>query len=267
MWGFDDSQVIESDTPSDDRIINVVEVYARPRSVQANQLLWEQADVVEVPANGSLEVFANFQDDYGDLPVTTVDLPAYVTLATTSLYAVNKNRDGSGAAISNLGISVSQFSTAYKMTFTNSNAFPAFITQLELWARPAKVTADIYVRVQDTASIGANFEGFDERIHKVENNYIQDEDAANSIAQIILADRAEVDDQREFLIKGLPQLQIGDVVGYRNAKLNQTYFTTKINGILNSSGFRQKVRVSKRTLQDYFIIGVSTIGGDDAIAP
>lgn len=268
VWGFDNSQVLEINTPAPDKIINVVEVYGRPRAVQANQLLWEQANVQEIPPNGTLEVFANFQDEYGDLPVTTVDPVDYITSATTSLYATNTERDGSGSIVSS-GISIAedQFGTAYKMTFTNANAFTVYVTQLELWARPAKVINDIYVRLQDSASIGANFEGFDERIHKIQNDYIQDEAAANTIAQIILTDRAEVDDQRIMLVKGLPQLQIGDVVGYKNSKLNQTYFVTRINGIMNTSGFRQRIMVSKRTLQPYFRIGISTIGGTDLIGP
>lgn len=270
VWGFDKSQVIEISTPADDKIINVVTVKARPRSVQANQLLWESAQAIELPPNSTTEVFANFKDEYGDLPVTSVDAPAYLTSATTSLYATNTDRDGAGATM-NSSVSLSaddQFSTAYRMEFTNSSSQTIFLTQLEVWARPAKVTNDIFLRLEDTTSIGTNREGYDERIFEIENDYIQDEGAANTLAQMILTDWSQANATRNMLVKGLPQLQIGDVVGYKDLKVNESYFTTRINGIIDKgSGFRQTIQVSKRTMQQYFRIGISTIGGTDVIGP
>lgn len=268
-FAHDTSTVIESDTLDEDKIINVVEITARPRAVQANQLLWESASAIEVPANGTVEVFANFKDEYGDLPVTTVDDPDYITSASTSLFATNDEQDGSGATqAGSVTLTISdQFSTAFRMEFTNTASVPVYITQLELWARPAKVTNDIFIRLQDDASVGTNNEGFDERVFKLDNDYIQDEGAANSIAQMILADRAGVEAVRNLLVKGMPHQQIGDLISYRDRKVNDTYFVTRINGILNSSGFRQKIMIAQRTQQEYFRIGISTIGGDDPIGP
>lgn len=265
VWGLDRSNVLDITAPSEDKIINVVEVYSNAREVQANQKLWELDNAKEIPANSTLEIFADFKDDYGALPVTGVDLPVYITTATTSLYATNENRDGTGATYqANISVVASRFSTAYKMTFTNSASVPVFITQLELFATPAKVMSQIYVRKSDSASIA----NYDERQpFKIENDYIQDEGSANSIGQIVLSDRAELDDQRVMIIKGVPQLQVGDVIRYTDNVTNQTYFVTRINGILNSSGFRQSINVSKRTIRSYFRIGISTIGGTDQIAP
>lgn len=270
VWGFDKSQVLEISTPSDDKIINVVTVTARPRAVQANQLLWETANAIELAPNTTTEVFANFKDDYGDLPVTTVDDPVYITSASTSLYATNLERDGSGATGSGSVslTSTDQFSTSFKMVFTNSSSNAIFLTQLEVWARPAKVTNDIFLRLEDTTSIGTNRQGYDERIFEIENDYIQDNGAANTLAQMILTDRSQANATRTMLIKGLPQLQIGDVTGYKDLKVNENYFVTRINGIVNKgSGFRQTIQVSKRTMQSYFRIGISTIGGSDVIGP
>ena len=270
VWGFDKSQVLEISTPADDKIKNVCIVKARPRSVQANQLLWETANAIELAAGADTEVFANFKDDYGDLPVTTVDDPEYLTSADTSLYATNTDRDGNGeTGFADVSlVSTDQFSTAFKMVFHNSSSSPVYLTQLELWARPAKVTNDVFLRLEDTASIGTNREGFDERIFEIDNDYIQDSGAANTIAQMVLTDNSQANARRTMLIKGLPQLQVGDVVGYKDLKINEAYFVTRINGIINKgSGFRQTIEVSKRTLQQYFRIGISTIGGTDVIGP
>lgn len=270
MFGFDKSSVLEINTPSDDKIINVVEVKARPRAVQANQLLWESAQAIELQPNSVTEIFANFKDEYGDLPVTTVDVPVYLTSATTSLFATNDDRDGAGSThVGEVTLTADdQFSTAYRMEFTNTADVIVYITQLEIWARPAKVTNDIFLRVQDDDSIGTNNEGFNERVHQIDNDFIQDESAANTIGQMILVDRAEAEDVRTLLVKGMPHLQVGDLVGYKDRKVNQTYFLTRINGILNkSSGFRQTIMISRRTQQQYFRIGISTIGGTDLIGP
>lgn len=268
-FGFDESSVIENDTIDDDKIINVVEVTARPRAVQANQLLWESANSIEIPVGQQIEVFATFKDEYGDLPVTTVDDPDYISSATTSLYATNAESDGSGETLSSdvTLVSTDQFSTGFKMVFENTGTSIVYLTQLEVWARPAKVTNDIFLRVQDDASVGTNNEGYDERIHEIDNDYIQDEAAANTIGQLILGDRASVEASRVMLVKGMPHLQIGDLISNRDRKVNETYFVTRINGILNSSGFRQRIMVSQRTQQEYFRIGISTIGGDDPIGP
>lgn len=265
VWGLDRSNVLDITAPTEDKLINVVEVYSNAREVQANQKLFELDNPKEIPANSTLEIFADFKDDYGALPVTGVDTPLYITSATTSLFATNETRDGTGSTYqANVSVVGTRFSTTYKMVFTNTASVPVFITQLELFATPAKVMSEIYTRKADITSIAS----YDERQpFKIENNYIQDEGSANSIAQIVLSDRAELDDQRVMLIKGVPQLQVGDVIRYTEQGLNQTYFVNRLNGILNSSGFRQTINVSKRTINTYFRIGISTIGGTDKIAP
>lgn len=270
VWGLDQSQVLDMSVPNRDSVINLVEVFAKAREVQAKQKLWELANPIEIGPNGTVEIFADFKDDYGDLPVTSVDDPDYITSATTSLYATNEKRDGSGPTMAgDVSLdSTDQFSTAFKMTFSNSNATKTvFITQLELYATPAKVINDIYVKEIDQASIGNNKDGVDEKPYQIENNYIQDSAAATTMAKIILEDRAEIDDQRSMLIKGIPQLQVGDVLHYTDRRASETYYVTKISGTLNSSGLRQNIMVSKRTIREYFRIGISTIGGSDVIGP
>lgn len=264
---FDKDEVIDRENAGSDTVINVVEVYSEAREVQAKQKLWELSNPIEVPAGDTVEVFADFKDEYGDLPVTSCDDPAYITSATTSLYATNTDRDGSGASqSSDITLnSTSLFSTGFKMVFENTGSQSVFLTQIELFATPAKVVNDIYTRKVDSVSAGQ--EGYEEHVHEIKNNYIQDETAANTISQIIISDRAEDDDQQILFVRALPQLQIGDIVTYDDENQTEDFFTTGINGIINKAGFRQKLKVSKRTVEDYFRIEISTIGGSDKLGP
>lgn len=269
VWNLNKENVIEKSTVSSDKVINVVEVYSRAREVQAKQKLWEAASAIELAPGVSTEIFIDFKDDYGALPVTAADDPVYITSATTSLFATNLQRDGSGNTMNSSVSLVSSdlFSTAMKLTFSNSSAFTIFLTQLEIYATPAKVVNDLYIRVTDPNSIGIK-DGYEEHPIKIENDLIQDAVAANSIGQIVIEDRAEDDDQQQFIIKSIPQLQLGDVVTYSDENIvGETYFVTRIDDIINLSGYRQLVQGSKRTINEYFKIGISSLGGSDKLAP
>lgn len=273
-WTFDKENTLERRNAGGE-VINVVEVYSNARQVQAKQKLWESDGVVRfddrtdaIGPGETKTVIIDFKDEYGELPVTSADDPDYIDSATTSLYATNEKRDGTGQTLDgDLSLdSTDLFSTAMKLTFSNSGSLPIYLTRLEIHATPAKVAQEIYVREQDDTSVGT-MEGYEEHVHKIENDYIQDDVAATSIAKIILADRAEDDDQMILIVKGVPQLQIGDVVTYDDENATDDYFVTGINGIFNSSGFRQVLRVSKRVINSYFRIEISSLGGSDELAP
>lgn len=274
VWTFDKESVHDRKNVGGS-IINVVEVYSQARAVQAKQKLYESDGVVQFSDRTNFlgpgetkSVFIDFKDDYGALPVTSADDPDYVDSATTSLYATNEKEDGTGATRSGdiALVSTDLFSTAMKLTFENTGDYAVYLTRLEVFATPAKVVNDVYIRETDPTSVGDR-DGYEERVKVIENDFIQDAVAATSIAKIIIADRGEDDDQQDLLVKGVPQLQIGDVVTYEDENQNDDYFTTGINGILNSSGFRQKLRLSKRVINSYFRIEISSIGGSDQIAP
>lgn len=262
---FNKSNVLEMETLTKDNIINVCEVNSLARTVEGNQSLWKQTTSTEIPAGSSVDIFADFQDSDGALPVTSVDSPVYVDSATTSYFITNTASDGSGTgdATSVTLTASSTFSTSYKMTFTNSNSVSIWISQIQLYGTPARISSRVYVRKEDTTSTAL----FDEKVVTINNDYIQDEGAANSIAQIVISDQAGLTDRRKMLVKGVPNLQIADLVAYNDNITGQTYSVIRINGILNSSGFRQNITVAKRNIASYFRIGLSTIGGSDTIAP
>lgn len=274
-WTFDKDNCFErknaGGTP-----INVVEVYSQAREVQAKQKLWESNGVIQfddktdfLGPGETKSVTIDFKDEYGELPVTSADDPDYVSAATTSLFATNELRDGTGDTL-NSSVSLTNtylFSTAMKLEFENTGTLPVYVTRMEIHGTPAKVANDIYIREIDAASVGTANDGYEEHVHKIENDYIQDAVAATSIAKIILDDRAEDDDQQTLIVKGVPQLQIGDVVTYQDENADDDYFVTGINGIFNSSGFRQVLRISKRVINSYFRIEISSIGGSDVLGP
>lgn len=266
-WEFNKSNVLERQSDSGNTAINVVEVYSNAREVQAKQKLWESASVIEL-LPGDNDIFADFTDDNGALPVTSCDDPVYITSATTSLYATNTQQDGSGTASSG-SITLTNtdlFSTSIKMTFNNSSSQSIFLTQLQLFATPAKVVNAIYVREQNDTTVGTK-DALDEQPTQITNDLIQDETAATTLAKILIADRGDDDDQQTLLVKSVPQLQLGDVVTYTDENTDEDYFVTRISDIVNTSGYRQTIGVSKRTINEFFRIGISLIGGTDALGP
>jgi len=257
VWHFDKSNVIDIRTRTQDDIINVVEIKSDVREVQANQKFWELQAATLIPAGGSVDIWADFED-----PIVEADDPEYITTATTSLFATNTSEDGSGDPVpTDVSLSSSSvFAQSMKMTFTNDNAFGVYITALELFARPAKVVKKIYVREQDDASVAK----YDERVLTIENDFISNESDAYSKARIILNDEAEYGGINEIVVKGNPAIQLGDAVACTIPGFVGTYVVTKIvNKLLQP----QILTLKKKIVQTYFTIGVSTIGGEDVIAP
>lgn len=276
VWTFDETNVYERRSFANSSVINVVEVFANARAVQELQAIWQANTPVQFSdGTASLKpgetkyVFADFQDSDGPLPVTSVTSPVAISVATSSYFYANTKEDGSGTDIStDISLdSIDLFSTAAKMTFTNGGSSEAFFLGLELHGTPARIVSRVYERIADATSIGT-FDGQDESVFRVENNLIQDSTAAKTIGQIIVDDRALDNDQQTLAVKAVPQLQIGDVITFETADVSEQYFVTRINDIISvQSGYRQTLLVSKRTINTYFRIGISTLGGADVLGP
>ena len=264
VWYFDKSNVLDIKTKTQDDIINVVEIKADVREVQALQKYWELQQAVLIPAGGSVDIWADFDD-----PVTDVDDPVQVASATTSSFTASTSSDIENGNIVSTGISVvtTQFAKSFLMTFSNSNGYDAYVNVLELWATPARIVKQIYLREQDDVSVA----DYDERVLTIENNFINNEGDAYSKAHIILDDWAQYGGISELTVKGNPALQIGDAVGCTIEGYAGTFVISKIiNKFLftgNGVQFIQILTLKKRTFQSYFTIGISTIGGTDVIAP
>lgn len=280
VWDFTKENILERNTLANDNVINVVEVFSQARQVQAKQSLWQndinsgsvqfsdQTDSIK--PGQTKELFIDIKDEFGDLPITTLDDPEPYTTADTSYYVANAASDSTGIDLTaDVDLdSMTVFSTAAKLVFTNNGTKEAFITRLEVFGTPAKVVNDIYKRVVDATSVGDR-DAYEEHplSPPIVNDLIQDETAANTIGQIIIGDRGEDDDRQKWLVKAVPQLQVGDVVNYTDENTDEDYFVTRINDIVNNSGYRQILEVTKRTINTYFRIGISSIGGTDVLGP
>ncbi len=256
------SQVINARSPNYDHIVNVVEVTAKPRDVLATQLIWQTnayagAGVIEVPANSTAEVWANYND-----PVYNVDTPIRYVPTATSYFIANSLTDGTGTDVTNSVTlnSITNFAQASKMVFSNSSSSPVFLTDINIWGRPARQTGAIYYK----GKVGASITAYEEHILKIENDYIQDASWAQSYAEMILADFAYPENLQEITIRAIPELQMGDLVSWQGRYWRVYGIRTMIDP---SSGFLQDLKLLQRTITTYFRIGVSTIGGADVIAP
>lgn len=266
VWSFNQDNIISEAPPSLDPVINVVEVKSLVRAIQAKQKIWESPSSVEVPAGGSVNIWADFSDDYGDLPVTTVDIPQYVATATTSSYETNTSQLGDGA--NNPGdialTYTAKFATAYLMTFTNSGGVPMFIRNLQIYGVPAKVITEIYHREADSASVSK----YDELVYRIENDFIQTETFAQSFSKKLIEDFKDPARVKEINARAVPHLQLGDIVNYDDGEENLEYRITRIAGKFSTNGgATQKIRLVNRVTQTYFQVGVSFVGGPDVIAP
>lgn len=261
VYAFSPNNIVDLSTSKQDDIINVVEIKANVREVQANQKFWELQSPVLIPAGEQVDIWADFED-----PVTNVDTPQYITSATTSSYTTNVLEDGSGATNSgDIALdSSTEFAQSYKMTFENTGAEAVYITTLELFATPAKVVKELYVREQDDTSVGK----YDERPLLIENNFISREDEAYSKAVIMITDYAEYGSVLTMEVKGSMALQLNDAVDVIIPDVGIVpHVITKMSCSIIAGKFKQVLTVKQRDPQHYFTIEVSLIGGTDVIAP
>ena len=264
VMSFDESNVISYVPSNQDKIINTVEIKSNVRSVLANQKYWELAfDEMKhvVPPGGTVTIWAEFND-----PVTSVDDPEYITSADTSLYTTNVNADGSGANLdAYIALdSISKFATSSKMVFLNSHPTSAiYITTIELFATPAKVTNEIFTRQSDAVSVGK----YDEQMLRIENDYIPNETEAISKAIVMIEDYKELGDMLDLNVKGSTALQIGDPVDLDLDGYVGIYVISKIVNRYANARFTQILTVRQKDVRTYFRIEESDITGPDQIAP
>jgi hypothetical protein len=256
------SQVINAKVPDTDHLVNIVEITASPRDVVTDpELIWQLtnggAGVTVLAANTTTEVWANYDD-----PIYAVTTPvSNGTVGQTSYFVANSASDATGTDLTtHISLSkVQNFAQATKFTFSNSGA-AAFLTTLDVWGRPARKTGDIYFRDK----VGSSITAYEEHILKIDNNYIQDSTWAQSYATMILQDYSTPDKLAELTIRAMPELQLGDLISWQGHYWRVYGIKTQIDP---GNGFVQDLSLVQAATHHYFRIGISTIGGSDAIAP
>lgn len=240
-------------------LINVVEVRSDVRTVQANQKFWEASAVLEFQGGESKEIWADFTD-----PVVSVDVPSGG--GATSFFVGNSQDDGGGTDLtSSLSLSEDdQFSTSYRMVIKNSSSNIVYLTSLVLFAEPALVTSNVYVREEDPVSV----EKYGEKIYSFQNDYFASESDASSFALSVLSDYSAYSGLQELEVKGTPQIQLGDLIEsniFDKIRLSKVTRIEQNMGL--GSGFFQRLRVKDYVVRTYFTLGESVLDGEDQLAP
>lgn len=250
-------QVINAEAPNTDHLINVVEISAKIKQKQPAQTIFNLPVLtnITVPPNSSVDQFFEFQD-----PVLQLTDPT--NGGANSYFVANSAQDETGTNLSssitvqNLGT----FAKAVKYRFTNTSSTQAYLTQIVLSGRVAKHTSDLYYRAQDDSSVTA----YEEHPLRIDNDYIQNEDWAESLAQMLLTDYSDVEKLQKITIRAMPELQMGDLVSWQGRYWRVYNIATELDP---SVGFVQELTLLQREITSYFRIGISSIGGSDRIAP
>lgn len=221
-------------------------------------VMWEPADIIQVPSLGTVEVIARFQQ------------PAY-SITEVTYNAATSGGDDLDAEVS---LARSDFAQRSTLTFTNTHATQAaIITALTVSGRPSDGYDSDEVNTKSTASFWTGRTG---RERVIRNPYIQSQSAASFLSSYLGSWHEE------------PTLffKTGRVVGTATRELGDRYelndgsvmtnprdaFITAIQWSIGSEGFWQSLdlvdAVAAFPFADstpgYFIIGTNTLGTSDA---
>lgn len=254
-------------------VINDVIVKAKPRAVAGTARVYTLEQTITLDST-SKDVFIDFEDDNGVLPVTDITPPT--ADGETSYFVANASEDGTGVDRTDRVTVTSAylFGNTVRLTFARTGTVSVYITKLDLYGTPAKVKEIIEERYQDDESIetfGRNPANNGEPII-IENDLIQENDTAYSLAYTLVN---EYKDPRKRYVAPVavntnPALQVGDYGTLTIQDTGQTiscWIVDIENAVGRNGEYKQQLILEERNIKQYFTIGVSTIGGAHSIAP
>ncbi len=234
-------------------IINRCVVKGEPRTVQALDEIYRSGVIEEVPGNGSLEIWASFED-----PVTLITDP----VANTD-YVANAASDGSGADMtSDISIVTTAFARNAKLVITNANSGAAHLTLLRLRGTPAEITNPIKKYFEDGASISK----YDRHEIVIENDFINNESFAKYLAKTIVNKYSAPKKSLILTVPAIPTLQLRDIITVKDKDQGTTkeYRVMRIQANMFPAAYTQRITLrevySEET--DAWAIVDSTIVGD-----
>lgn len=264
VWKFDDSRVIDYQVSQVDDIINYVRIESDILGKFINVPLWSAAQPILVPAGESVSVWSAYPD-----PVTLVDAPIASDVEIEgSSFKASADIEGSIPSTDITLSSITDFSKASLMVFANGGANDAYIVNLDLWGDAIRVVDSIIVEDFDQTSI----DNFDERRYELKTNYIQKESSAISKAGIMLDDYKDFGSILDIDVKGMPAIQIGDVVTVEGDTYSGDFIVTKIIQIVSENRYAQRLRVKFKEPRLYFILSsdsqdMSLLDGTHVLTP
>lgn len=251
------AMVIDSQITNVDHIVNSIEISANVRTKQQQDIIYSlDATTPQLVAAGTTQDFlVSFAD-----PILALTIPS--SGGAISYFIANTLPDGTGSdTSSSISFSLSaQFAQAAKFKITNSTATDAYLTSIVISGRSASVTSNIDYQSKDSSSVTA----FQEQILSIDNNFIQSQSWAETYAQMILNDYSNPNNIQRITVRAMPDLQLGDLISWQGKQWR--IFEVKAS-LDVSQGFIQILTLLQQTIQSYFRIGISTIGGSDQISP
>lgn len=265
---FDENNIIDIAPSREGQIVNSIFISAEVRLVLGHQPVFTDDnsngyssapgdDNYRVPANGTKEVWLNFED-----PVWTANALVLNGSADDSNYRVV---DLAGNLVSS-GVTASGtlFATSYKLEITNTNAFPVSVSYLELWGEPAKMLGGqpLEYEAEDTDSIAKygqmKLEITDNRCFGSLNN-------ARAYARDILSKYSEYNNVITANVKGDPSLQLGDIVTLDYPNYEGDYMITGMSHKLSDAVLETEITMRKTELYSPFILDESVLNGTDVL--
>lgn len=231
-----DEQQLQAD-PGSNAIVNLVEIFANPRApMSSNEVIFAigAGDARVIEAGQTLEFYVN----YADPLISNISPTAG---GADSFFLGNTAFDGSGTDVTSslTLVSFTNYAQSSKVDIENTSGSDLYLWQFQVTGKTAPVTQPIYVKVSDTTSIGK----YQEQPIQITNDFIQTNDIATSIATKLVADRKDPARYITVTCKGIPYLQLGDIVS-RNSNY---YWVNRIKGkFTGTDGFTQQLTLVKR---------------------
>lgn len=266
---FDDSNVISVESTGDDEIINDVRITSVVRAVQQFQPIFTNAQDDEllffdptttfmIPASSS----AFYPDANLNDPAISAEVPTIGRKADDSWFtAVDA---GGNEVLSDVSITLSELRTnSYVMLFENTNAFPVYINQVEIWGEPAKIVDTINYRAFDEESV----EKYGTQLLEINNNFFGSLSNCDSFAEYTLDAYKEFAGVIKLEVKGDPSLQLADIIEVDYAPYTDEYKVIDIKDAMFLNSYSQIITARHYTPRMWFILDQSELNGTDVLAP
>lgn len=236
VWTIDPDDIVAWEAAPQSKIINRAIISGKPRSVKAEAEVWRDGVIEEIPAGTTVTIWANFED-----PVSSLTDPTENTD-----FEANAASDGSGTDLSSsVTIVMTAFTKAAKLEITNASGSLAYMTLLKLRGTPATIDYEISEIFQDTLSIA----DYNENQTIVENEFIDDDDFAASMAQNLVRRHKNPRSMIRLVVRGIPQIQLRDYVRVKDQDMDtyKNYRVMRIQGVLEGGGFQQTLTLREIT--------------------
>lgn len=266
---LDSNNLVEITPGRESQIVNSVFISAEVRQILQLQPVFADDnsngyssamsdDNYRVPANGTKEIWLNFED-----PVWTANnLVLNGDADDSNFTAVDLAGEPVNSGVTATG---TLFATSYKLVLTNTNAFPISINYLELWGEPAKMIGGqaLEYEAEDSDSIAKYGQM---RLEITDNKCFGSLDNAREYALDVLRKYSEYNNTLDAKVKGDPSLQLGDIVTVDYPLYDGVYTVTGISHKLTDARLETDLSLRKTRLYRPFILDQSVLNGEDVLS-